>query len=288
MSKRFTESGKWTDKWFRGLDPVFKLAWMYVVDSCDICGVLDLDRDLATFQIGMDVDWDAFIAKCGPNRLRELRTGKLFVVRFCTFQYSIVGGKSKYHKRILELAHAHGVHGFLVESGIAPKSFGGNKRSKPSLNHTEGHPKDSLKVQEKDKDKDKDSKKEKGEPEGFAEFWVSYPRKLNRVRAVKAFRSAVEVCRKLGKQDPVGFIVERSSAYAASDEGRKEISFVPYAATWLNGQRFLESDRDWSNGTGSAKPVSQPQQEPQDMRQLVAAQERRIQEDQKRNGHVSN
>ena len=64
MTRRFTETEKWADPWFRALQPQHKLAWMYLVDNCDVAGFLDLDQLLANFQIGFEVDWERFIHEC--------------------------------------------------------------------------------------------------------------------------------------------------------------------------------------------------------------------------------
>lgn len=86
MAKRFTDTEKWSDTWFRPLDPRFKLAWNYLCDKCDCAGVIDLDRDLANFQVGDTLDWDAFF-EAAAGRVVRLDCGKFWLPGFISFQY---------------------------------------------------------------------------------------------------------------------------------------------------------------------------------------------------------
>ena len=52
IMKRFTETNKWEDPWFRKLKPEMKLLWSWLLDSCDNAGIIDADIELAAFQIG--------------------------------------------------------------------------------------------------------------------------------------------------------------------------------------------------------------------------------------------
>ena len=97
MGKRFTETDKWSDPWFRRLSAEHKLAWLYLLDNCDLAGVVDLDHDLADFQIGCDVDWDGFVMGVGSDRVEVLPNGKLFVLRFIEFQHGTLSVNCKAH-----------------------------------------------------------------------------------------------------------------------------------------------------------------------------------------------
>lgn len=108
MGKRFTETNKWSDKWFRALRPSYKLAWHYLTDCCDQAGVIDLDQDLADFQIGEHVDWDGFVDACG-SRLRVLPSGKWFLVGFIKFQYGKLSADCRPHMPVIQLLDRHAI-----------------------------------------------------------------------------------------------------------------------------------------------------------------------------------
>lgn len=55
MARRFTETEKWHDVWFRKLDPNAKLVFMYLCDQCDIAGFWEIDTERAAFEIGLPV-----------------------------------------------------------------------------------------------------------------------------------------------------------------------------------------------------------------------------------------
>ncbi len=43
MATRFTETNKWKDKWFRSLDPLEKVLFIYLIDNCDNAGFIEID-----------------------------------------------------------------------------------------------------------------------------------------------------------------------------------------------------------------------------------------------------
>jgi hypothetical protein len=49
-SKRFTDSKKWRNEWFRTLKTEAKLAWIYICDECEFHGVIKMDYGLASFK----------------------------------------------------------------------------------------------------------------------------------------------------------------------------------------------------------------------------------------------
>lgn len=140
MPKRFTDSEKWSDKWYRTLPPAFKHAWNYMCDCCDHAGVFERDDELAEFRIGCPVDWDAFLKACG-KRVQLLQQDKVFLVGFIEFQYGELSESCRAHRPVFVSIEKHGLKGYLKNE----KGY--------STGIQRGQDKD------KDKDKDKDSNK---------------------------------------------------------------------------------------------------------------------------------
>lgn len=68
-----------------------------------------------------------------------------------------------------------------------------------------------------------------GEPEGFAEFWEAYPKKVAKGAARKAFKAA-------SKKAKPSVLIAALSAYNFGPETK----FLPHPATWLNGEYWLD------------------------------------------------
>lgn len=64
------------------------------------------------------------------------------------------------------------------------------------------------------------------EPDGFADFWQAYPRKVGKPRAIKAYRSA------LARASP-GKLIAGARRLAAERQGEDE-KFTPHPTTWIN------------------------------------------------------
>lgn len=90
MAKRFTDTGKWTNPWFRKLSYKAKLCWIYLCDECESHGVLRVDCKLISFQLGYEVTTD-LIAEWFGNKIHFISEDKLLIVPFFSFQY----GESK-------------------------------------------------------------------------------------------------------------------------------------------------------------------------------------------------
>lgn len=105
--KRFTETNKWADPWFRKLAPKHKLLWSYICDTCDQAGVLEVDWELASFQIGQTLtagDMDKF-----GDRVVMLESGKWHIVQFVQFQYGKLSESCKPHAPVFAALERHGL-----------------------------------------------------------------------------------------------------------------------------------------------------------------------------------
>jgi hypothetical protein len=102
MPKRFTETDKWTDKWFRRLPADQKLAYLYILDRCDMAGTIEIDEELAEFQMGCPTDWEGLVKGSG-TRLVPLPNGRIWVSKFIGFQHGKLSEACNAHKSALSL-----------------------------------------------------------------------------------------------------------------------------------------------------------------------------------------
>jgi uncharacterized phage protein (TIGR02220 family) len=130
--KRFTDTDKWRDPWFRKLSAGAKLAFLFIVDNCDNAGVWDADMELANFSIGMEIPWEKVRESLG-ERLEVLKSGKWHLKKFVNFQCGELSEECKPHAAVIRLLNKHGIQ----------------RASK-------GYPKGMNTLKEKDQDKDKE------------------------------------------------------------------------------------------------------------------------------------
>lgn len=109
--KRFTATEKWEDPWFRALQPIHKLLFLWLVDKCDNAGVIEPDLSLAAFQLGMKVTEETLAPLSG--RVVRLQNRKLYLPKFITFQYGELSRECKAHNPVFKSLEANG----LLERG---------------------------------------------------------------------------------------------------------------------------------------------------------------------------
>lgn len=154
--KRFTETTKWQDPWYRKLSPRLKCLWQYLCDACDHAGVLDFDPEIAAFSIGETIV-ESDIAAMG-ERVKKLASGKLYVVRFIEFQFGRLSHDCRPHKVVFE---AIARNGLKYPTNTLPDRVSDNP-------------------QDKDQDKDKDKEKGvKGETKPSEEEISAYCQELS-------------------------------------------------------------------------------------------------------------
>lgn len=123
--KRFTETQKWEETWFRRLPPGHKLLWQWLVDKCDLAGVVDPDWDLASFQIGMEVNPE-MVSGFG-DRVSTLESGKLFIPKFIEFQFGkTLNRANKVHLGVIRRLELIGIESPVqIVDETARRSFQG-------------------------------------------------------------------------------------------------------------------------------------------------------------------
>lgn len=144
MAKRFTDSEKWRDPWFRQLSPAAKLLWQWILDNCDHAGVLEPDWGLAGFQIGQEVEEASILEELG-ERIFPLDNGKIWVWKFIQFQYGEISEDCRAHNPVFKSIEKHDLERVSDRVSIP---FG---KGKERVHRTDGG-----RVKDKDKDKVQD------------------------------------------------------------------------------------------------------------------------------------
>ena len=136
--KRFTETTKWADPWFRSLKPQHKLLYLWIIDNCDCAGMLpEIDFGLVSFQIGFDLT-ETDLVVLGDRIQQSGR--QFFIPKFVAYQYGSneLNPKSSVHRGIAKALER------------VSKAF-----PNPYESLTKGFDKGYLTLKDKDKDKDK-------------------------------------------------------------------------------------------------------------------------------------
>ena len=99
MPKRFTDSEKFRDRWYRNLSPKHKCIWEYMLSECTIAGILEIDLQAMSFHIGDNIDQsdiDLF-----QDKIFYLTEDKIFIPRFIKFQQKELSHNNNAHKNII-------------------------------------------------------------------------------------------------------------------------------------------------------------------------------------------
>ncbi len=139
MAKRYTDSRKWDDPWFRKLPMHYKLLWQFILDKCDHAGFYKPDLEMAGFCVGYDFK-EKDVLKVFSGRISFTKKNKWFIQKFIEFQYGTLDKSNRCHKSVLEI--------IKKEGACMPLTRG----------------KDECKSKDKDKDKDISGYTIKGKP----------------------------------------------------------------------------------------------------------------------------
>ena len=152
MAKRFTDSTKWNDDWFFNLKNEEKLAWIYILDTCDHAGIWKKNLRLLNFQIGSNFVEDD-LNKVFATKFIEIND-KWFIPKFIKFQY----GKQFLTSNTPAVKSAREL---LLDIGFIQQDDKGSltlieELTNPYLTLKEPLPNPSLTLKDKDKDKEVD------------------------------------------------------------------------------------------------------------------------------------
>jgi len=170
MAKRFFDSEKFNDPWYRKLTPKYKCAWEYILSTCDIAGIYKLDFGLMSFCVGEGIDEIEFFRNFS-ERIKKVDFDKILIIKYIDFQY---GFNDKYNARASALK-------------IIDKYNNLNYKAETQPSLTDGSIDPLVKVIVKDNIKDKDNTKKDNIILDYNIIYNIYPRCRRNHGKSKAF-----------------------------------------------------------------------------------------------------
>lgn len=145
--KRFTETNKWIDPWFRRLSHQSKLLWFYLVDHCDNIGLVEIDYALVSADCGTKITQEHLVEL--KDRIQCLDDGKVFLPKFIPFQYGTLSENCVPHRKVIEAIRFHSL----------TQTFKGYAYPSARVGATLSHRVDSRAInKEEEEDKEKEGK----------------------------------------------------------------------------------------------------------------------------------
>lgn len=103
--KRFTETNKWRDPWWRKLSGSAKLLQGYLWDNCDVIGLIEVDFQLISADCGQLIE-EKHVTELG-DRVQSLGANRYFLPKFINFQYGELTPTCPPHRPIIKLVESH-------------------------------------------------------------------------------------------------------------------------------------------------------------------------------------
>jgi hypothetical protein len=155
MAKRFTDTEKFMDPWYRRLPSKHKLLWEYMLCTCSHAGIVSLDLELVELVLKekfKDDDLDTFFS----DRLMRLSEFKYFIPKFIDFQYGKLNKSSKVHGSVMDALSKEGIEYNSLEVGRIYTLSIGYANTSDSIKDKDKN-KAKAKVKDKAKEKEKAS-----------------------------------------------------------------------------------------------------------------------------------
>lgn len=149
--KRFSETLRWEEPWYRNLKPRYKCLFEYLWSRCDSAGVWVVDLTLAATFVGEKMDLkEALSAFSG--KVVDLKNGKWLLPEFIKIQCGKLSPNSPPHRRVIECLFGHSLVQNTMNEAYPTNTLSDRLSS-------------SLEEEEEEEEKEEEQEK-KGECEG--------------------------------------------------------------------------------------------------------------------------
>lgn len=228
MAYRSFSTGTWQDPWFETLSPKAKLLFIYLWtnDVCNQAGVYQISLRRVEFELGFkmtDIISD-LMPKVEWFDAHQIVWVKNFFRKQCANERFALGAI----RCLTSIPH------FIVElftqyNAICIKSMGIDTLSIPYGYEEKIESGVCLSVTDTDTDQLQIQLASKVKGVGFEDFWKSYPKKVGKQEARKAWE------RQNGNRPRLETILAKVEDLKKTDQWKKDRGqFIPHPATWLN------------------------------------------------------
>lgn len=116
MAKRLTDTEKWKDEWFVGLNNDYRIVWQWLIDNCNHAGFCKRNISLINLMCRINISEKDLVEKM-ENRVLIIGNN-WFIPKFLKFQYpTLLSAKPAILSVVRELFDKNCI-------GIIPESFG--------------------------------------------------------------------------------------------------------------------------------------------------------------------
>lgn len=120
MPKRFSDTDKWKDPWFRKLPNDIKILWFYMLDNCDNAGIWKPDFELVEFFLSIKFNNKDVLNIFNKDKERihpSPDNSKWFIKDFIKYQYGELNEKCKPHASVIKILKQNGLEEFIINGG---------------------------------------------------------------------------------------------------------------------------------------------------------------------------
>lgn len=250
MAKRFTDSNKFRDVWYRSLKPKHKCLWEFLLSECSLAGMIELDFDAMSFHIGEKITIDDINAL--GDRVCFIEDNKIFIPKFISFQQGVLNRNNNAHKNIFKELEKYNIDESLENIEL----------QSPSLGATEGLQSPTSKGKGKGKGNSKNniSKNRANFENEFENFWEHYtPIKCNgrfvaKGNKEKAKEKFIKILEK-GKTD-YETIRRGLEQYLRHCQANNQLTCG--VTVWLNQERWLDDYGSTVDSKGGLRERQEP------------------------------
>jgi hypothetical protein len=114
VTKRFSETDKWRDKWFRELCNDHRILWYYLLENCDNAGIFEADWGLISFYINREISEEEAL-KVLEGKITKVSRDIFIINKFIEFQYGELKVSCAPHLKVLRCLKKVGLCSYKIE-----------------------------------------------------------------------------------------------------------------------------------------------------------------------------